>query len=92
VPSNAVNTTGDSPWVLRANDGKAEKVSVELGLRDPQTERIQIVSGVTEGDVLLRGPAQGITPGTPIHVGSAGGGSHAQPETPQARTANDGHQ
>ncbi len=69
VPLNAVNTTEQSPWVLRAAGGKTEKVTVTLGLRDARTERVQILSGVNEGDVLLRGAAQGITPGTPVNVG-----------------------
>jgi hypothetical protein len=42
---------------------------VTLGLRDPRTERLQIVSGVNEGDILLRGAAQGIAPGTPVNIG-----------------------
>jgi RND family efflux transporter MFP subunit len=71
VPLNAVKTSGDAAWVLRVNGGKAEKVAVTLGLRDPRTERVQIVSGVNEGDVLLRGAAQGITPGTAVNIGTA---------------------
>lgn len=71
APANAVNAGGGSPWVLRAKDGKAEKVPVTLGLRDDSTERVLIASGVAEGDVLLRGAAQGITPGTPVRVGPA---------------------
>jgi len=66
VPLNAVNTTGEKPWVLRANSGKTERVDVTLGLQDPRTERVQVVAGLQEGDMLLRGAAQGITPGTPI--------------------------
>jgi membrane fusion protein (multidrug efflux system) len=69
VPTNAVNTTDEAPWVLRVNNGKAERVPVKLGLRDPRTERVQIAEGVYEGDVLLRGASQGITPGTPVNVG-----------------------
>ena len=71
VPLNAVNTTEAPPWVLRVKAGVTEKVTVSLGLRDPRTERVQILSGVAEGDVLLRGAAQGITPGTPVNVGAA---------------------
>jgi RND family efflux transporter MFP subunit len=71
VPLNAVNTSGDAAWVLRVNGGKAEKVAVTLGLRDPRTERVQILSGVNDGDVLLRGAAQGITPGTAVNIGTA---------------------
>lgn len=68
VPSNAVNLTGPEPWVLRVTGGKTERVMVSIGLRDPRTEQLQIVSGLNEGDTLLRGAAQGITPGTPVQV------------------------
>ena len=66
VPTNAVNMTGASPWVLRVSDGKTERVSVTLGLRDPRSERVQVSAGLNDGDTLLRGAAQGITPGTPV--------------------------
>jgi hypothetical protein len=71
VPLNAVNTSGAAPWVLRANGGQTEKVEVTLGLRDPRTERVQVVSGLNEGDMLLRGAAQGITPGTAVSLNGA---------------------
>ena len=70
VPENAVNMTSRPPWVLRAAAGKAEKVEVTVGVQDPRTERVQITAGVDEGDVLLRGPAQGIAPGTAVLVGT----------------------
>ena len=71
VPSNAVRETGESTgWVLRVADGKTQKVDVALGLRDLRTERVQITQGVSEGDVLLRGSAQAISPGTPVAVGT----------------------
>ena len=68
VPVNAVNTTTQTPWVLRVNDGKTEKVNVTLGLRDPRTERVLVASGLGENDTLLRGAAQGITPGTSVQL------------------------
>jgi len=69
VPANAVNTTDASkPWVLRVTDGKTERVDVTLGLRDPRSELVNVASGLSEGDVLLRGASQGITPGTPVKV------------------------
>jgi membrane fusion protein, multidrug efflux system len=70
VPLNAVNTTDRAPWVMRVTSGNTEKVPVTLGLRDPRTERVQVVSGLNQGDILLRGAAQGITPGTPVTVGT----------------------
>jgi membrane fusion protein, multidrug efflux system len=71
VPVNAVNTVNRAePWVLRVKDGKSEKVTVTLGLADPRSERVQIVAGLADGDTLLRGAAQGITPGTRVQVNS----------------------
>lgn len=71
VPLNAVNATADPSWVLRVAGGKTEKVPVTIGLRDVRTERVQILSGVNEGDILLIGAAQGITPGTAVTVSQA---------------------
>lgn len=68
VPANAINVSGDEPWVARVVDNKVERVTVKLGLRDPRTERIQVLSGLNAGDTLLRGAAQGIAPGTPVQV------------------------
>ena len=70
VPVNAVNTTTNMPWVLRVKDGKTERVDVSLGLRDDRTERVQLTAGVDDGDLLLRGAAQGIAPGTSVDVRS----------------------
>ena len=71
VPINAVNMTEPTPWVLRVTNGKAERVDVTLGLQDPRTERALVVSGLNEGDMLLRGAAQGITPGTAVALSAA---------------------
>ena len=71
VPATAVDTNGQSPWVLRLRDGKAERVPVRVGVRDDRSERIEILSGVAAGDVLLSGAARAITPGTPVTVTGA---------------------
>jgi RND family efflux transporter MFP subunit len=71
VPLNAVNTSEGEPWVLRVRDGAAERVAVTLGLRDPRREQVQIASGLTAGDTLLRGAAQGISPGTPVKLAAS---------------------
>ena len=68
VPLNAVNTSSETPWVLRVTDGKTERVNVTLGLRDPRTERVLVASGLRDSDVLLRGASQGITPGTAVQL------------------------
>ena len=68
IPVNAVNTTTQTPWVLRVKDGKTERVDVTLGLRDPRTERVLVASGLDAKDTLLRGAAQGIAPGTSVQL------------------------
>ena len=68
VPINAINVAGERAWAARVVDGKVERAEVELGLRDPRTERVHVVSGLREGDTLLRGAAQGIAPGTAVQV------------------------
>lgn len=68
VPGTAVDTRLQRPAVLKVHNGKVERVDVTLGMRDPNAETVQIVSGVTAGDTLLVAAAQGITPGTPVRV------------------------
>lgn len=68
VIANAVDLRGVRPWVLRLKGGRAEKVEVELGLKDEATEKYEVLKGVAAGDTLLVGAAQGITPGTPVRV------------------------
>ena len=65
----SVITEGDgTATVLRVADGSVESVSVTLGLRDSQTEQVEVTAGLAAGDVVLRGVAQSITPGTRIAV------------------------
>jgi membrane fusion protein (multidrug efflux system) len=68
VPVNAINASTQTPWVLRVANGKTERVNVTLGLRDPRTERVLVASGLAADDTLLRGAAQGITPGTTVQL------------------------
>ncbi|MDP1861214.1 MAG: efflux RND transporter periplasmic adaptor subunit [Gemmatimonadaceae bacterium] len=68
APFNAVDMRGVKPIVLRLTGGKTEKVEVELGVRDEERERVELVTGVAAGDTLLTGAAQGITPGTVVRV------------------------
>ena len=49
-------------------DGTVERVPVRIGLLDTQHERAEIVEGLADGDVLLTGVAQGVTPGTQVQV------------------------
>ena len=68
VPYSAVDLRALKPTVLRLKGGVAERVEVTLGVRDEDLERYEILTGVTVGDTLLIGAAQGITPGTAVRV------------------------
>ena len=68
IPTSVISDLESQPSVLRIRDGKVEKVSIRTGLLDPQNERVEVVDGLAEGDVLLTGVAQGVTPGTQVKV------------------------
>jgi membrane fusion protein (multidrug efflux system) len=71
VPATAVDERGVQPAVVRVTNGKAERVAVTLGVRDPETDRVEILSGIGAGDTLLIGAAVGTTPGTAVQVRAA---------------------
>ena len=68
VPMAAVNLSGQTAWVMRLRGGVAERVELQLGARDDRTERVEVRAGLAEGDQLLVGAAQAVTPGTPVKV------------------------
>lgn len=75
VPQSAVDIRGSIPSAIRVKQGKAEKVSVKIGLTDKTSETIEILSGLQPGDTLLLGAALGITPGTPVRISAPTAGS-----------------
>ena len=68
VPMAAVDETGAVPTVTRIRDGKAERVVVEVGSRQPETELVEIKTGIAAGDVVITGSARAVAPGTPITI------------------------
>jgi RND family efflux transporter MFP subunit len=68
VPATAVDQRGTAPAVLRLRESRVERVPVETGLLDEVAERIEIRSGLAEGDTVLLGSAQGLSGGTVVRV------------------------
>ena len=68
APLSAVDDRGVAPSVLRLAKGRAERVTVKTGLRDAETDRVELLEGVAPGDTLLVGAAQGLTIGTAVKV------------------------
>jgi membrane fusion protein (multidrug efflux system) len=71
VPASAIDQRGVKPQVTRLKNGKAEVVEVTLGMRDEGSELVEIKSGLSAGDTLLVGAAEGITPGAPVKVSTS---------------------
>ena len=73
APAAAVDERGLHPFVVRLRGGKAERIEVELGVRDEERERFELASGgIAAGDTLLLGAAQGVTPGTVVKINTPG--------------------
>jgi RND family efflux transporter MFP subunit len=68
LPLDALDEERVPATALRVHRARVVEVTVTLGLRDEEAERVEIVSGLAAGDTVLRGPARGIAPGTVVEV------------------------
>lgn len=68
LPLSVIHEEEGAASVLKVEDGVVNRVPVTLGLRDPQTEQVVVVEGLAAGDIVLRGVAQSITPGTRVTI------------------------
>jgi RND family efflux transporter MFP subunit len=69
VPSAALHRddAGTVAWVVGADQRAAKRV-VKPGLRDERRDRVQVLSGIAEGERVVIGPVEGLTTGQPVHV------------------------
>jgi RND family efflux transporter MFP subunit len=68
VPLSAVDRRGTAPVIHRVKAGKVGVVSVQLGVSDEAAELVEVSAGLAQGDTVLLGSAQGVTPGTAVRV------------------------
>ena len=66
IPEAAIVQRGDGQFIYAVRDGKAELIKVGLGLR--QTGRIEVVSGLNEGDVVVTAGQIKLRPGVAVKV------------------------
>lgn len=71
VPTAAIDRRMQRPAVLVVREGKVRRVDVELGIEDEREQRVEVTKGVREGEVVLRGGAQEIAPGTAVRLSPA---------------------
>ena len=68
LPATAIDQRGATPSVMRVRGGRAERISVTLGIRDEQRENFEITQGLQRGDTVLLGAAQAIGEGKQVRV------------------------
>jgi RND family efflux transporter MFP subunit len=68
IPATALDPRGTSTEVLRLQDARVHRVRVELGIRDLAAEMVEVVSGLSAGDTVLLGSAQGLADGTAVTI------------------------
>jgi multidrug efflux pump subunit AcrA (membrane-fusion protein) len=68
LPLSAIDSRGNSPTVHLIRTGRVAQSAVQLGVRDEAAELVEVLAGVAEGDTLLLGSAQGVTPGSRVRV------------------------
>ncbi|MFL5319796.1 MAG: efflux RND transporter periplasmic adaptor subunit [Myxococcaceae bacterium] len=68
VDAAAVKTVDRDSFVLVIRRDRVERVPVQLGLRDDVAERVEILSGLAEGDVVIAGNAPQVVDGSRVHV------------------------
>jgi membrane fusion protein, multidrug efflux system len=68
VPLTAIDSRGNSPKVHLLKAGRVTESPVQLGVRDEAAELVEVLAGVADGDTVLLGSAQGVTPGSRVRV------------------------
>src|SRR5688572_18482110 len=68
VPYAAVDQRGTTPVLHVVKSGRVKQLPVRLGVRDEATDLVEVASGVTPGDTVLLGSAQGVAEGVPVRV------------------------
>jgi hypothetical protein len=68
VPLTAVDSRGNTPTLHLLKQGRVAESPVQLGVRDEAAELVEVLAGAADGDTVLLGSAQGMTPGTRVRV------------------------
>ncbi|EWY42204.1 hemolysin D [Skermanella stibiiresistens SB22] len=66
IPESAVVPEGNSRYVFRIQEGKAQRVDVKLGQR--RAGEVEVVEGLSPGDVVVTGGQQRVRAGGPVEI------------------------
>lgn len=75
LAEGSVQREGDSAFVWRWQEGVIRKVAVQLGARDERRGEVEIVSGLSAGDAVLRAPGSNLSDGQKAERVAAGAGA-----------------
>jgi membrane fusion protein (multidrug efflux system) len=68
IPLAALDPRGTSSEVLRLQEARVRRVRIDLGIRDPAAELVEVVRGLSPGDTVLLGSSQGLADGTVVRI------------------------
>jgi RND family efflux transporter MFP subunit len=83
LPALVLAREGDKIFVWRAKGDRVQKISLTLGARDPRSGDFVLVSGLSEGDQLIRNPTSNLKDGQKMQIKAAS----AAPAAPAAPAA-----
>ena len=82
VPEQALVPQGSEQFVFKVVDGRAVRAKVEVGQR--REGKVEVVSGVTAGEVVVVSGHQRLRDGVPVAVKGAGAGAGPGPAAEKA--------
>ena len=68
IPPSALVQTGDTAYVWRVKGGTLSKVNLTVGARDERSGRWQVLSGLNNGDMVVRVPGSGFKEGQKVEL------------------------
>jgi membrane fusion protein (multidrug efflux system) len=71
IPGTALVREGDSAFAWRVKDRTLQKVSLNIGDRDPRSGEVALKGGLAEGDMLLRYPTATLHDGQSVEISAA---------------------
>ena len=87
IPAASVVREGERTFAWRLRDNRLEKVQVNLGERDARTGEYVVLSGLQEGDALLRYPSSVLHDGQPVEMTESAGPSPVLADRPPPTTS-----
>lgn len=68
APVNAITMNGDTSFIMRVKGGRVQRLPVQVGVRDEEMERAEVIGQITAGDTILIGAAASISPNSLVRV------------------------